>query len=213
MTPTSIPRVLRETGPYPSGRAVRVVGEQRRGPVRDVGQVDAGVGADEAVSGLADHQVAAAAQDADGLLHRPERVLAAVSSWSIATSLPSALDTIFCVTTTTSPSHSSGPSGRAGTTASAMSRATSVPGVTSPMPVTGSTLHVVSPRHRATTRARSAARSGELMTVGATMQRIPSASTSAASDGIGHVHDERARPMARRAGPPRPPTPRSRARP
>ena len=57
-----------EPGPDAPGRAVRVVGQQRGRPVRHVGQVDAGVGADEAVAGLADHQVAAAAQDADRLL-------------------------------------------------------------------------------------------------------------------------------------------------
>ena len=63
-------RVL-QAGPDPPGRAVRVLGQQRRRAVRHVGQVDAGVGADEAVPGLADHEVAASAQDPHRLLLAP----------------------------------------------------------------------------------------------------------------------------------------------
>ena len=46
-------------------------GEERGGSGLDVGQVDTGVGADEAVAGLGDEQVAAAPHDANGLrLHQ-----------------------------------------------------------------------------------------------------------------------------------------------
>ncbi len=52
------------------GRAIGVLGEQRRPAALDVGQVDSGVGADEAVAGLGDHEVAAAPQDSHGLATR-----------------------------------------------------------------------------------------------------------------------------------------------
>ena len=46
-----------------AGRSVGIVGEECCPPPVDVRQVDAGVGADEAVLGLADDQLAAAAED------------------------------------------------------------------------------------------------------------------------------------------------------
>ena len=51
----------------PPGRPVGVDGQQGGGPGVDVGQVHAGVGADEPVAGLGDEQIAAAAQDAHRL--------------------------------------------------------------------------------------------------------------------------------------------------
>ena len=57
-----------QAGADPPGRPVRVHGQQRRRAVVDVGQVDPRVGADEPVTGLADHEVPAPAQDAHRLL-------------------------------------------------------------------------------------------------------------------------------------------------
>ena len=111
---------------------------------------------------------------------RTSASLAAGSAWSSSTSRPSAFETIFCVTTTTSPSASSGPSGSAGATAPAISAARSVPGATSPMPVDREDVHALSRRHRPPPGPGPAPAPGVLMTVGVTTQRTPSASTAAA---------------------------------
>ena len=92
----------------PAGRAVAVLGQQRGPAVVDVGQVDAGVGAHEPVLGLADDEVAAPAQDAHRLAPRRSALWPSGSSGSIGTSWPSAFDTTFWVTTTTSPSREVG---------------------------------------------------------------------------------------------------------
>ena len=60
-------RVL-EPGSDPPSRSIRVVGQQRGRALGDVGQVDTGVGADEAVARLADDEVAASAQNPNRLL-------------------------------------------------------------------------------------------------------------------------------------------------
>ena len=68
ITPSVEPEGVLQPRPDAAGRTVRVLGQQRRGPVRHVGEVDAGVGADEAVPRLADHQVTALAENAHRLL-------------------------------------------------------------------------------------------------------------------------------------------------
>ena len=68
ITPTSTPRSCRRAGPDTAGRAVRVLGEEGRRAYGHVGEVDASIGADEPVPGLADDEVTAAAEDADRLL-------------------------------------------------------------------------------------------------------------------------------------------------
>ena len=65
---------------------------------------------------------------------------------------------------------------------------------------TGRILHTLSRRHRPPPGPAAAARSGELMTVGVTMQRTPSASTSRGAARVGDVHDERADPRRVQAG-------------
>ena len=182
-------------GPQPvadaPGRAVGVLGEQGRPAVLDVGEVDTGVGTDEAVAGLGDHEVAAAAQDADRLRLDDPHAGRRGRRGRCGTRRPSALDTIFWVTTTTSPSTSA--------TRSAMSVARSSPGRISPSPVTGThgqrgpgavtglgghAAPVSAPEGRPRSRggrdARAAAWSGVCMTVGATTQRTPQASTASA---------------------------------
>ena len=63
MTPTSMPSACCSPARIRRRRAVGVVGQQRRRPFGHVGEVDPGVGADEAVPGLADHEIAAPSQD------------------------------------------------------------------------------------------------------------------------------------------------------
>ena len=85
------------------GRPVGVDGQQR-GPARfDVRQVDARVRAHEAVRGLADDEVAAAAHDAHRLRLDEPRGARRDRRGRARTSRPSAFDTIFCVTTRQSP--------------------------------------------------------------------------------------------------------------
>ena len=132
MTATSMPRAGPDAVADAAGGAVGVLGQQGGPAGVDVGEVDAGVGAHEAVPGLADHQVASPAQDPHRLRpphgHGPR-----VGRGRSATRRPSALDTTFWVTTTTSPSASA----VAGSAAAAatMMPARSSPGRISPMPV------------------------------------------------------------------------------
>ena len=104
ITATSTPRRAAEPVADAAGRAVAVLGQERGPALVDVGQVDAGVGADEPVLGLADDEVAPPAEDAHrlGLDDRP--CGPAGRRGRSRTIAPSALDTTFWVTTTTSPS-------------------------------------------------------------------------------------------------------------
>ena len=146
----------------PSGRESS--GSSAAQPSLDVGQVDAGVGADEPVPGLADDQVAAAAQRCAPTRPRRAPCAPSGSSGSTATSLPSAFDTIFWVTTTTSPSASSA-------AAATMSAARSSPGRTSPMPVDADQLDAGAIAH----------------------EPIPSSTTRAQRGGLGRSRHDRRR--------------------
>jgi len=166
-----------EVGAQPTRRAVRVDGQERRLAFGHVGEVDAGVGADEAVPGLGDEQLATATQDANRL-GLDEALLGGGVLGIDGDELASALETIFWVTTTTSPSASAGPEGDAGARAAAMTAARSAPGVTSPMPSTGGWRagrgsRAVTQRASSTAFATAAAATGESMMVGATTQRSP----------------------------------------
>ena len=88
----------------PPGRAVGVDGQQRGRALGDVGEVDAGVGADEPVAGLGDQRARPAGAGPAPTRTRPGATLAPGRRGRSATSRPSALDTTFWVTTTTSPS-------------------------------------------------------------------------------------------------------------
>ena len=68
ITPTSTPARARRPSRMRRAERSGSTGQQRGPAPLDVGQVDAGVGADEAVPGLGDDQVAAAAQDAHRLV-------------------------------------------------------------------------------------------------------------------------------------------------
>ena len=112
-------------------------GSRAAQPSLDVGQVDPGVGADEAVAGLGDEQVAAAAQHPHRLRLDECRLRPSGSSGSIGTRRPSALDTIFWVTTTTSPSDER--DAACGDQPGQSRSPRSSPGRTSGMPGSGST--------------------------------------------------------------------------
>ncbi len=114
-----------------TGRAIRVLGEQGRPPVLDVGQVDAGIGADEPVACLGDHEVAAAPQDAHGLrLDDAEPVGGVVGIDPHHATLGLGDDLLG------DDDHVA----MARSTAAAMRAARSSPGRISPRPVTGSTV-------------------------------------------------------------------------
>ena len=111
-----------DLGADAAGRGVGVLGQQAdRVRLGQVGAVDAGVGADEAVVGLDDQDAALGAQHLAALLedqldqgrllaeHRGElaRFGAGHAPRRAGAARPSALETTFCAMTTTSPSSSS----------------------------------------------------------------------------------------------------------
>ena len=112
-----------DLGPDPPGGCIGVLGQQRdRARLGQVRAVDPGVGADEAMVGLDDQDAALGTQDAPALgedqldqrrvlAERPRRGGAPRRPGSPSErrrTRPSALETIFCETTTTSPSRELG---------------------------------------------------------------------------------------------------------
>ena len=192
----------------PTGRCRS--GSRAAQPSLDVREVDAGVGADEAVLRLADDEVAAAAQDPHRLL-LDERLVRQRVVGVDRPRPPSAFDTIFWVTTTTSPSRqrrrSRGVGDEPGQVVAGVRprRCPRSPKISSRL------IRLLSDVDRRL-RERRRDRPGARMIVGATTQRTPSASTAAARSRVGLVDHERRRESARRGGRRRRPTPRGRAR-
>ena len=105
----STPRLARSAVADAPGRPVAVDGRSAASsPVSTFDRSTPAVGAHEAVAGLGDDEVAPAAQDPHGLRLDDGLVRRADRRGRSATSRSSAFDTIFCVTTSTSPS-TSGP--------------------------------------------------------------------------------------------------------
>ena len=147
------------------------------------------------------------------------RTLAVGSAVSMGTRRPSALETIFWVTTTTSPSTRvrPGPPGTQG-----LAEEVGEVLARDHLPDAGHRqddhrtrgrggrarrrpLPVLRRRHRAPPRPALAARAGVDMTVGATTQRTPSASTAGARAASASSITQRGRPARRRGGPRPPP--------
>ena len=201
------------------GRAVGVVGQERGPALLDVGQVDAGVGAHEAVLRLADDEVAAAAQDAHRLALDERLVAAAGRRDRSATSLPSALDTIFWVTTTTSPSRSAvsgaGVRRRVGDDARRGRRPARSRGDAVDAEDLEAAHRVIACERRtaSSTRWASAAAVGRAGHDRGGHDAAHALGLDRGGErGVGLVDDERGRRAARRGGPRRRPTTRGRAR-
>ena len=212
----------------PAGRPVRVDGQQGRGPGVHVGQVHAGVGADEAMARLGDQQVARAGARCAPTPARPVRAWPSGSSASMGTTRPSALDTTFWVTTTTSPS--TRPPGTAGRRAGVrgqrlgqqLGQVVARPHLTDPgdredgQPAPGPAATAGAPGRRSADgiedRPAQLGGHGHVdMRVGATTHRTPSASTRSAS-GASASSMTRVPPTASTTWPPPRPTTRTPSR-
>ena len=217
-TPTDDAVTVLERLADPPGRAVGVDREQGGGPGSTLERSTPALAQTNPWRVSVISRSPRRADDPHRLATRPGGCLAPGSSGSMATSRPSALDTTFWVTTSTSPSTSppaAGPVASAATTSAGQvvargrPRPSRRPGGRSGPPTGAPRLRR---GHRAPSGPAPPTAPVSTSPCGSPRSAPPRPPPPAARCGVGLVDDQGAHPRARTTGPRRPPRPRSRAR-